>query len=31
MEGSYQMIGADGEIFEARIPRFMLIGPEGVQ
>ena len=30
MEGSYQMIGADGEIFEARIPRFQLIGPEGV-
>jgi ApaG protein len=29
MEGSYQMIGADGEIFEARIPRFQLIGPEG--
>ena len=30
MEGSYRMIGADGEIFEARIPRFQLIGPEGV-
>ena len=29
MEGSYQMIGADGEIFEARIPGFQLIGPEG--
>jgi ApaG protein len=29
MEGSYRMIGADGEIFEARIPRFQLIGPEG--
>ena len=29
MEGSYQMIGADDEIFEARIPRFQLIGPEG--
>jgi len=31
MEGSYQMIGADGEIFDARIPRFQLIGPEGVE
>jgi len=31
MEGSYQMIGADGEIFEARIPRFQLIGPEVAQ
>ena len=28
MEGSYQMIGADGEIFDARIPRFELLGPE---
>jgi ApaG protein len=28
MEGSYQMIGADGEIFDARIPRFPLVGPE---
>ena len=28
MEGSYQMIGADGSIFEAAIPRFMLVGPE---
>ena len=28
MEGSYQMIGADGEIFDARIPRFLLVGPE---
>jgi ApaG protein len=28
MEGSYQMIGADGAIFEARIPRFPLVGPE---
>ena len=31
MEGSYQMIGADGEVFDARIPRFLLIGPEGGQ
>jgi len=31
MEGSYQMIGADGEIFNVRIPRFQLIGPEGVE
>jgi ApaG protein len=31
MEGSYQMIGADGEIFDVRIPRFQLIGPEGVE
>ena len=31
MEGSYQMIGADGEVFDARIPRFQLIGPEGEQ
>jgi ApaG protein len=31
MEGSYQMIGADGEIFDARIPRFQLVGPEGEQ
>jgi len=31
MEGSYQMIGADGEVFDARIPRFPLIGPEGGQ
>ena len=29
MEGSYQMIAADGEIFDARIPRFHLNGPEG--
>lgn len=28
MEGSYQMIGADGEAFDARIPRFLLVGPE---
>jgi ApaG protein len=28
MEGSYQMIGADGEFFDARIPRFPLVGPE---
>jgi len=28
MEGSYQMIGADGEIFDVRIPRFPLLGPE---
>jgi ApaG protein len=28
MEGSYQMIGADGEIFDVRIPRFLLVGPE---
>ncbi len=28
MEGSYQMIAADGLIFEARIPRFPLVGPE---
>jgi len=31
MEGSYQMIGADGEVFDARIPRFLLVGPEGEQ
>ena len=31
MEGSYQMIGTDGAIFDARIPRFLLIGPEGGQ
>ena len=31
MEGSYQMIGADGEIFDARIPRFQLVGAEGEQ
>lgn len=31
MEGSYQMIGADGEIFDARIPRFHLVGPGGGQ
>ena len=31
MEGSYQMIGADGEVFDARIPRFQLVGPEGEQ
>jgi ApaG protein len=31
MEGSYQMIGADGEIFDARIPRFLLVGPEVAQ
>jgi len=28
MEGSYQMIGADGEVFDVRIPRFLLVGPE---
>jgi ApaG protein len=28
MEGSYQMIGADGEMFDVRIPRFPLLGPE---
>ncbi len=28
MEGSYQMIGADGETFNVRIPRFPLVGPE---
>ncbi len=27
MEGSYQMIGADRRTFDARIPRFPLIGP----
>lgn len=31
MEGSYQMIGADGEIFDVRIPRFLLVGPEGIE
>ena len=31
MEGSYQMIRADGEIFSARIPRFSLVGPEGTE
>lgn len=31
MEGSYQMIGANGEIFDARIPRFALVGPEGAE
>jgi ApaG protein len=28
MEGSYQMIGADGVMFDVRIPRFPLLGPE---
>jgi ApaG protein len=28
MEGSYQMISADGAIFDATIPRFALVGPE---
>ena len=28
MEGSYQMIGADGHLFNVRIPRFPLVGPE---
>ncbi|WP_116092312.1 Co2+/Mg2+ efflux protein ApaG [Sphingomonas crusticola] len=28
MEGSYQMIGADGALFNVAIPRFSLIGPE---
>jgi ApaG protein len=28
MEGSYQMIGADGALFDVRIPRFTLVGPE---
>ena len=27
MEGSYRMIGADGDSFEVTIPRFLLIGP----
>jgi ApaG protein len=27
MEGSYQMVRADGLLFDARIPRFSLIGP----
>ena len=27
MEGSYQMVGADGGSFSARIPRFPLSGP----
>jgi len=31
MEGTYQMIGADGEMFDARIPRFPLAGPEVAQ
>ncbi|MDO6413467.1 Co2+/Mg2+ efflux protein ApaG [Sphingomonas sp. BIUV-7] len=26
MEGTYRMMGADGESFEARIPRFALVG-----
>lgn len=26
MEGSYQMVAADGETFDARIPRFALVG-----
>ena len=28
MEGSYQMIAADGSLFNATIPRFTLVGPE---
>jgi ApaG protein len=28
MEGSYQMVAADGTIFDVRIPRFPLLGPE---
>jgi ApaG protein len=28
MEGSYQMIAADGAVFNAAIPRFALIAPE---
>ncbi len=28
MEGSYQMIGVDGEFFDVRIPHFPLVGPE---
>jgi uncharacterized protein affecting Mg2+/Co2+ transport len=31
MEGSYQMIAADGEMFDVRIPRFPLVGPEVAQ
>jgi ApaG protein len=27
MEGSYRMIAADGRMFDAKIPRFPLIGP----
>ncbi len=27
MEGSYHMVGEDGSSFDARIPRFPLIGP----
>lgn len=31
MEGSYRMIDADGDGFEARIPRFALVGPAVAQ
>ena len=27
MEGSYQMVGADGRTFDVRIPKFELVGP----
>ena len=27
MEGSFQMVAADGRAFDARIPKFQLIGP----
>ncbi|WP_420138068.1 Co2+/Mg2+ efflux protein ApaG [Sphingomonas sp.] len=28
MEGSYQMVDADGALFDVAIPRFSLVGPE---
>ncbi|WP_442678432.1 Co2+/Mg2+ efflux protein ApaG [Sphingomonas sp. ASY06-1R] len=28
MEGSYQMVDADGTLFDVAIPRFSLVGPE---
>jgi len=31
MEGSYQMVSADGRTFDAAIPRFRLIGPAAVR
>lgn len=29
MEGSYHMLGADGAMFDVRIPRFALLSPAG--
>lgn len=31
MEGSYQMLGEDGSVFEIAIPKFTLAAPVGVQ